>query len=169
VMPDAVMKPKRNSGRTGPRRLTAAEVAQRDQHAAADRRRRYGQPLPVIDMPMPSPPDWFTRELRAIWQRTLATAPPGLLRAVDADNLAVLCVAIDLHHRLARQLASSAEIPEPDLIQQLRLVGAEVGRASRVLGLNPSERARIGLPATAEQDTADAWGPLQEFPVAKAA
>ena len=168
-MTDIVTKPKRNSGRTGPRRLTAAEVAQRDQHAIADRRRRYGHPLPVTDAAMPAPPGWFTPAQTAIWQRTLATAPPGLLRAVDADNLAVLCVAIDLHHRLARQVAGSVELPTPDLIQQLRLVGAEVGRASRVLGLNPAERARIGLPATPEKDTADAWGPLQEFPIAQAA
>jgi phage terminase small subunit len=150
----------RNVNRHGRRRLTEAEVAQRDQHAAADHRRLYGRPLPVNDAPMPAPPSWFTADQRAIWRQTLATAPAGLLRAADAHNLAVLCGAIDLHQRLARELAQSAEIPEPDRIQQLRLVGAEVGRASRVLGLNPPERARIGLPVTKENDKADAWAPF---------
>ena len=162
-MIDTVTKTKRNSGRTGKRRLTEAEVAQRDRQAVADHRRRYGQTLPVAAVPMPPPPAWFTTEQKAIWQQTLATAPPGLLRAGDADNLAVLAVAIDLHRRLAREVAQTAEIPPADLIQQLRLVGAEVGRASRVLGLNPSERARIGLP-TAEKDAPDEWGPLRQFP-----
>ena len=156
-------KPKRNSGRTGPRRLTEAEVAQRDQHAATDHRRRYGQLLPINETPMPAPPDWFNEEQVAIWQRILSAAPPGLLRAVDADNLTVLCNAIALHRWLARKLADEDE-PPAELIQQIRLVGAEVGRASRVLGLNPPERARIGLPATAEKTPADEWGPLQKFP-----
>src|SRR5271165_6915790 len=129
-MNDVATKPKRNSGRSGPRRLTEAEVAQRDRQAAADHRRRYGRPLPVNDAPMPRSPAWFTTEQIAIWQRILVTAPPGLLRAGDADNLAVLCAAIDLHQRLTRKLAATVDVPSADLIQQLRQVGAEVGRAS---------------------------------------
>jgi phage terminase small subunit len=169
MITEIATKPKRNSGRTGKRRLTAAEIAQRDQHAVADRRRRYGRPLPVNELPMPDPPKWFTSVLRGIWHTTLTTAPAGLLRAVDATNLAVLCVAVELHQRLAQQLIEAPGPPDADLVRQVRMIGAEVGRASRVLGLNPSERARIGLPATAEQDTADEWGPLQAFPVAQAA
>jgi phage terminase small subunit len=159
-MTDGDGKPERNSGRTGPRRLTEHEVTQRDQHAAADHRRRYGQPLPINEAPMPEPPRWFNAEQRAIWRQTLDTAPSGLLRAGDAHNLAVLCGAIDLHQRLTRQLAESAEIPAPEVVQQLRLVGAEVGRASKVLGLNPPERARIGLPATTDKAKTDKWGPF---------
>jgi hypothetical protein len=169
-MPDGL---KRNSGRTGHRRLTEAEVAQRDQHAAADHRRRYGQALPVNDMPMPEPPEWFTPELRTIWHTTLTAAPEGLLRAVDATNLRVLCVAVDLHERLTRQLLESEGPPDADLVRQLRSIGSEVGRSFRILGLNPPERARIGLPASKAKDSADEWGPLHKFPavvdVAKAA
>ncbi len=62
--PSLVVGTKRNSRRTGPKRLTPAEVAQRDQHAMADHRRRYGQPLPRNELPMPPPPAWFTKDQR---------------------------------------------------------------------------------------------------------
>src|SRR5215469_13537747 len=58
-------QPKRNSGRTGRRRLTEAEAALRGQHAMADHRRRYGEQEPTTRLPpLPDPPAWFTAELR---------------------------------------------------------------------------------------------------------
>jgi hypothetical protein len=151
---------KRNSGRTGPRRLTQEEVAQRGQHAVADHRRRYGQSLPTNQTSLPPPPAWFTAELRSIWAHTLTSAPPGLLHGGDHANLVTFCTAVELQQRLARQLAEQPGVPEPELVQQLRLVGSEVGRASKVLGLTPPERARIGIPVQPEQAPVDAWGPL---------
>jgi hypothetical protein len=117
----------------------------------------FGQPLPVNDSPMPGVPNWFSEEQATVWRATLAGAPPGLLRAGDADNLVVLCTAVTLYRQLARKLVAE-ENPSAELIQQLRLVGVECGRATKVLGLNPPERARIGLPATTDQDKPAGWG-----------
>ena len=128
------LKPKRNSGRAGRRRLTAAEATLRGQHPIADHRRRYGIALPASAIPMPGRPTWFTPDLRTIWNYTLATAPPILLQAGDYDNLVRLCTAVDLYRRLARQLAEQTEgAPSAELIQQLRSIGAEVGRGFRIL------------------------------------
>jgi phage terminase small subunit len=155
--------PKRNSGRTGTRRLTQLEVAARDQHAKADHQRRYGTPLAENARPVGEPPRWFSARQKAIWRETLAGAPPGLLKAGDADNLVVLCTAIELYRRLSRQVADLPEdqLPPVETMQQIRTLGAEIGRASRVLGLNPAERARIGLPVLVEERPAEQWGPLK--------
>src|SRR5215472_8893175 len=107
AMPDRLSDPpraKRNSGRTGRRRMTAAQAALSGQHAVADHRRRYGQQGPTSVMPaLPGPPAWFSPELIEIWRATVGAAPQGMLAGVDYANLIAYCVAVDMHHRLARQ------------------------------------------------------------------
>jgi hypothetical protein len=155
---------KRNSGRTGQRRLTEAEVAQRDKQAVADHRRRYGEPLVENTSPMPNPPTWFTKELKDILAATLAGAPPDLLQAGDFENLVTLCLAVRTHRQVAKEmLAQSADALPAEreaLERRLRFASSAVGRISKTLGLTPPERARIGLPATREKNRTDEWAPF---------
>jgi hypothetical protein len=155
---------KRNSGRTGNRRLTAAEVAQRDQHAVADHLRRYGAPLIENTAPMPGPPAWFSRELKDIFIATLAGAPPGLLRAGDFENLVTLANAVLVHRHVAQEMWAQAPDASPQereaLERRLRFASSAVGRISKTLGLTPPERARIGLPVATDKDTSDQWTPF---------
>jgi hypothetical protein len=157
---------KRSTGRTGQRRLTEAEAAQRGKQAVADHRRLYGQPLPVNGIPMPDPPAWFSRELKEIFAATLVFAPPKLLQAVDFENLVTFCLAVLSHRRVAQEVIDqpvdmAAEDKEA-LERRLRFTASAVGRISKTLGLTPPERARIGLPATTDKDKADTW---TAFPV----
>jgi hypothetical protein len=128
--------------------MTEAEAALRGQHAVADHRRRYGEPGPTTALlPLPDPPDWFTVELRAIWSATIAAAPPGLLAAIDHANLVAYVAAVDMHQRLLRQAARRASLTK-ELERRLRFAAAEVGRASKTLGLVPFDRTRISIPPT---------------------
>jgi hypothetical protein len=144
--------------------LTEAEVDQRDQQAKRDHLRRYGQSLPVNDMPMPDPPKWFSRELKEIFAATIHFAPPGLLRAGDFENLVTLASAVLMHRRVAQEALlqeDTAPVEEKEALERrLRFASSAVGRISKTLGLTPPERARIGLPATADKDKADQWTPF---------
>jgi hypothetical protein len=157
--------PKRLTGRTGNRRLTDHEVAQRDPVQAAHHKARFGQSVASATSPlgMPPAPTWLTATQRGIWQQVVVTAPPTLLHACDYDNLLVLVAAIDVHRRIARELSRAKGVPPIELVQQLAQAGNVVGRSSRVLGLNPAERSRIGVPvAKVKEIGGDAWAP---FPV----
>lgn len=152
-------------GRNGSRRYTAAEAAQRGQHAIADHRRQYGTPLIENSSPMPAPPSWFSSELKNRFAAVIASAPPGLLRAGDFENLVTLCVAEQMHQRVALEALAqdaSATPEEREAIERrLRMASAAVGRISKTLGLTPPERARIGLPATPGTDRQhERWGLL---------
>jgi hypothetical protein len=151
-------------GRNGSRRYTAAEAAQRGQHAIADHRRKFGEALPVNSSPMPDPPAWFSRELKEIFTATLAGAPPGLLRAGDFENLVTLASAVLMHRRVAQEALlqeDTAPVEEKEALERrLRFASSAVGRISKTLGLTPPERARIGLPATTDKDKADQWTPF---------
>jgi hypothetical protein len=141
-------------------------VATRDQHAAADHRRRYGEPLIENTAAVPEPPAWFTKELKDIYTATLAGAPPKLLRAGDFENLVTLCLAVLTHRRVALEVINqdpnSTPAERETLERRLRFASSAVGRISKTLGLTPPERARIGLPATvpADQPAAERWGLL---------
>ena len=80
------LKPKRNSGRTGHRRLTAVEAALRGQHAIADHRRRYGNELPANAIPTLGPPAWFTPELRAQALEVINANPYGNGTAIFTND-----------------------------------------------------------------------------------
>jgi hypothetical protein len=149
VMPDRRFDPpqsKRNSGRTGRRRHTAAEAAFSGQHAIADHRRLYGGQGPTTALPpLPDPPGWFSPDLRAIWSATIAAAPPGLLAAIDHANLVAYVAAVDMHQRLLRQAVRRVSLSK-ELERRLRFAAAEVGRASKTLGLIPFDRTRMVIP-----------------------
>ena len=107
--PNSRAEPKRNSGRTGRRRLTAAEAALNGPKAAYEHRRLYSdqgprQPLPTLG----EPPAWFSPALADIWNGILTAAPPGLLAAIDTDNLISYCAAVDSHRRLAQARGRAA-------------------------------------------------------------
>jgi hypothetical protein len=164
----------RKRGRNGSRRHTAAEAAQRGQHAISDHRRKFGEPLPTNTAPMPAPPSWFSRELKEIFAATIAFAPPGLLQAGDFENLVTLANAVLMHRTVAKEMLALPRGALPQereaLERRLRFASSAVGRISKTLGLTPPERARIGLPATTDKDKTDQWTPFPTMiDVAKAA
>ena len=131
--------PKRNSGRTGRRRLSEAEVVLRGPQALAKHRARHGRPI-AAGNPVPPAPAWFTAPMLTIWHDVLVTAPDGVLHQADYANLVVLVRAIHAHNTLAAawlayQTAEPPMLPPPELERRVRLAGAEVNRASTVLGL----------------------------------
>jgi hypothetical protein len=154
----------RHRGRTGQRRLTEAEAAQRGKQAIADHRRKFGAPLVENSAPMPDPPKWFSHELKEIFAATIAFAPPGLLQAGDFENLVTLANAVLMHRQIAKEMLAQPEEATPQereaLERRLRFASSAVGRISKTLGLTPPERARIGLPATKEKGQADQWTPF---------
>jgi hypothetical protein len=142
--------PKRNSGRTGRRRMSETEAVFRGPKALYDHRRNHGRPIGAGN-PMPPAPAWFTAPMRTIWDDVLATAPPGVLHQADYANLVVLVRAIHAHNTLAAawlayQTAEPPMLPPAELERRVRLAGAEVNRASTVLGLTAG-RHLPGAPA----------------------
>jgi phage terminase small subunit len=127
-------------GRTGRRRHSEAEARFIGPKALGQHKRLYGErpPLP----PLPDPPEWFTPSLAEIWQNTLAAAAPGALVALDYDNLTAYCVAAETYRRLAQRLTGSPD-PPVELERRVRLAGAELGRASKALGILPADRVKI--------------------------
>jgi hypothetical protein len=122
-------------GRTGRRRYSAEEARLIGPKAAYEHRRLYGA-APALP-PLPNPPGWFAESLVEIWQNTLAAAAPGSLTALDHDNLVAYCVAVVMHRRLAQRV-TGARHPPVELERRLRLAGAELGRASKALGILPN-------------------------------
>jgi hypothetical protein len=130
-------------GRTGRRRYSAEEARLIGPKAAYEHRRLYGA-APALP-PLPDPPEWFTEGLVEIWRSTFAAAAPGSLTALDRDNLVAYCVAVVMHRRLA-QRGTGARNPSVELERRLRLAGAELGRASKALGILPGDRVKIPTP-----------------------
>ena len=130
-------------GRTGRRRYSAEEARLIGPKAAYEHRRLYGA-APTLP-PLPDPPAWFTEALVEIWRSTLAAAAPGSLRALDYDNLAAYCVTVAMYRRLAQRVTSARD-PSVELERRLRLAGAELGRASKALGILPADRVKIPTP-----------------------
>jgi phage terminase small subunit len=138
-------------GRTGRRRYTAAEARLIGPEALARHKRQYGEPpAPLLSL-LPEPPEWFTPSLTEIWHNTLAAAAPGALTALDYDNLVAYCVAAETYRRLAQRLTGEDE-PSAELERRTRLAGVELGRSSKVLGILPYDRSRIGITPTVEPD-----------------
>jgi hypothetical protein len=127
-------------GRTGRRRYTAEEARLLGPKVAYEHRRLYGQTTALP--PLPEPPSWFTQPLVEIWQNTLAAAARGSLTALDHDNLVAYVVAVATHRRLAQRVTASKN-PSTEMERRLRLAGAELGRASKALGILPIDRVKI--------------------------
>ena len=141
-----VPEPKRNSGRTGRRRLGPAELAIRDRKAAGDHRRRYGPTTSMVSDKLPPPPSWFGPELAEIWREIVATSPPGILTAADHPAVVAYAVAVREHDRLAQRIARRKTPTTAPLSRQLRLLAQEVRAAATHLGLSIYQRIRIALP-----------------------
>jgi P27 family predicted phage terminase small subunit len=114
-----------------------------------------------------SPPVAFTPEQRKVWDRIIASAPPGLLTTVDADLLVNLVVLTALRDSwlgelnaqggalLVRSSDRKSLIVNPHvkaikgIASQLRLLQAE-------LGFTPSARGRVSLiPQDQDDDPLD--------------
>jgi hypothetical protein len=67
------------------------------------------------------------------------------LAAIDHANLVAYVAAVDMHQRLLRQAARRSSLTK-ELERRLRFAGAEVGRASKTLGLVPFDRTRMVIP-----------------------
>ena len=150
-------EPKRNSGRTGRRRLSPAELAIRDRKAAGDHRRRYGPTTDVVSDKLPPPPSWFGPELAKIWSEIVATSPPGILTAADHPAVVAYAVAVREHDRLARRIAARKTPTTAALSRQLRLLAAEVRAAGSHLGLSNYQRSRITVPPPPPQEPVSAF------------
>jgi hypothetical protein len=74
--------------------------------------------------------------------------------------------AVDTHQRLLQQQASSRR-PSAQMERRVRLAANEVGRAAKMLSLNPYDRVRLDLPPPPKpvDDQDDAWASLRRFPV----
>ena len=131
---------KRNSGRTGARRLTIEQAAARGVESLRDFQRRYGKPAvlpPITD----AAPDWFTEDLQTIWHEVLASTSAGALAAADHPVLVAYCIGILTHRRLAQQIIT---VDDPAALEpRLRAAAVEVRAAARALGLRPVDRGKI--------------------------
>jgi hypothetical protein len=119
--------------------MSEAEAAFRGPDALRKHYARHGHPISASN-PLTPPPDWFTAPMLTIWDDVLTTAPAGVLHQADYANLVVLVRAIHTHNTLsaawlAYQTAEAPMLPPPDLERRARMAGAEVNRASQVLGL----------------------------------
>jgi hypothetical protein len=146
MSPRSPNEPKRNSGKTGRRRLTPAELALREPKAAADHARRYGTIAAAVPLCLPDPPRWFTAELRTTWTQIIEAAPIGMLTAADHPSIVAYALAIFEHDRFARRIAARKNPASAPLARQLRLLAAEVRAAASHLGLSIYQRTRINLP-----------------------
>lgn len=119
-------------------------------------KRRLNDAEPVPRSPVEIPVG-ISKEARAIWERIVSQAPPGLLTSVDQDLLRAYVGAALSYQRAERALAKSGEIiraPKTGALMQSPWVAfrnrqAELlSRLGEQLGLNPSARSRIrvGVP-----------------------
>jgi hypothetical protein len=141
-------EPKRNSGRTGRRRLSPAELAVRDPQATIDHVRRYGVASTAAagSPALPGPPAWFTPELWAIWVQIIEAAPIGMLTAADHPAVVAYALTVFEHDRLARAIVADTSPPSAVLSRQLRLLAGELRSAATHLGLSVYQRSRLAPP-----------------------
>jgi hypothetical protein len=142
--------PKRNSGRTGRRRLTEGEAALRGPKMLHEHHRLYGLAIGSGGS-MPPPPAWFTEPMVKLWDEVIFAAPAGVLHRVDYQNVVVLVGAMHRHSVLLAawleyQVATPPMLPPSDLERRVRLAGAEINRASAILGLVPVRRSGVPEP-----------------------
>jgi P27 family predicted phage terminase small subunit len=140
------------------------------------RMKNLAEPKPLGSLADVEPPAFLTDRQRTIWGSLLADAPPGLLTPSDGPLLAALVMAIDVHQRAAKELATMGTLTQHTPngmavpVPQIGIVhrqGAAICRLSAELGFSPTARARVAAaPADAETD-ADI--PLEEYIAARPA
>ena len=104
-------------------------------------------------------PEWLSPRQRKIWDDAIAVAPGGLLRAIDQGLMAAFVVALD-HHRTAvtqqtKLDADGAGRPPgtqaPSPYFRIACQTADlIVRYGAELGFSPTARARLGMPAPAD-------------------
>ncbi len=102
-------------------------------------------------------PSWLTKDQKRLWRYAVASAPPGLLRLLDASILAVWCVSTDLYRRAMADVEKyglvvkgpAGPLPNPALAIAARQAQA-VTKAVELLGFAPAARARVRVQPTAE-------------------
>jgi hypothetical protein len=138
-------------GRTGRRRYSEAEARLIGPKAAYEHKRLYGDAPAPAWSPLSDPPGWFSPDLLGIWHDTIAAAAPGSLAAIDHANLVAFCGTVLTHQRLSQRLAGEGD-PSAELERRVRLAGVELGRASKVLGIQPVDRSKIPVTPPVEFD-----------------
>jgi P27 family predicted phage terminase small subunit len=132
---------------------------------------RAAEPVAPGDLPV-EPPEGLTESQAAIWCHVMATAPQGILKAIDLHVLLGFVTAADQHEIALQQLARlEAEGHDPLVVQRngvavesayvtiahkahLRLL-----RAAEQLGFSPSSRPRLA-PGQPPEKPDDAWSEL---------
>ena len=132
-----------------PPKATFLHVVQNTYRKHRHAKRLDREPRPVGDLG--GPPEWLSEGQRAVWDRVLQHAPPGLLKAVDWSSVMAFCVATDIHRMATEELNKLG--PDGLVGPSEQLARALVGIASRQavimlkhaaeLGFSPVSRTRV--------------------------
>jgi hypothetical protein len=149
------MAEKRNSGRTGRRRLTLAQTAQRGPKAVRDYQRRYRLEVVVTGKAEPEaprsaddlrdPPDWLTAEQKKIWRYIIEAAAPGALPK-NARGLVVSWVTAEDRHRIAEIALQDPALDPHCAALYLKIIERSARlmlSLERRLGFSPASRGGI--------------------------
>jgi P27 family predicted phage terminase small subunit len=69
----------------------------------------HNEPMPGGDLAA-APPRWLTKGQKECWRNALKHSPPGLLKCIDSDMLAIWAVAADLHRIAALEVEKDGAI-----------------------------------------------------------
>jgi phage terminase small subunit len=111
--------------------------------------RNPAEPIAEIDLTddPENYPAYFADEHRALWDRTMKHAPPGLLKQIDGPMVEMFVVSLSAFRDAAREHAKTRKVDQdgkssPAIIAMRGL--ATVGRAlASELGFSPTARTRI--------------------------
>ena len=92
------------------------------------------------------PPADLTEPQCDIWVDAVASAPPGILRRIDAGALRVWVIASDLHRQARQELASGGLLVDGKQSVYLLILNRQAAiilRAAEQLGFTPVSRPRL--------------------------
>lgn len=122
--------------------------------------------------PLGAAPEWMTPTQQRIWADAVASAPRGLLTALDASPLIVWVVACETHQRSVMMQArldaaggaqllaknSRGEVKQSPYVQIIRQQALVMLKAAAELGFTPSARTRVQLEdGDGERDPAEKY------------
>jgi phage terminase small subunit len=153
------------------RRLTLAEVSMLSPSEQARWRRRHkltprgdtGEfPIrPSGEASALPPPAWLSARHRALWDATVAAAPPGLLQPIDCGVLAGYVVQLGILEEVTAETGLEAR-------RLVRQTAQSLAQLAVTLGLTPVLRAKLDLnapPPKPVETGEDRWASLRVFPV----
>jgi P27 family predicted phage terminase small subunit len=100
------------------------------------------------------PPDWMSNEQKKVWVKAIASAPTGLLKALDESVLVAWVVASDLHREASQKVARSGMVMrspmkgEPIQNPYLPIINKQAQimmKAAAEMGFTPSSRSRVSV------------------------